>query len=114
MRVGKRHRLDLVVGNIDDRGAKPLMQTLDLGPHVDAKFRIEVGQGFVKQEKLWLAHQRAGNGNTLALAARKLAGAAISSATADLPRASPQPRVRQRNARHFKPKPMFRATVRFG
>ncbi|MNE89913.1 hypothetical protein D3C80_1873760 [compost metagenome] len=49
------------------------MQRLDLATHDDAQFRIEIGQGFVEQEHLRVAHDGTAHRNTLALAAGKLA-----------------------------------------
>ncbi len=40
--VGEGHRLHLVVGDVDDRRADLLMQTLDLGANLTAQFGIEV------------------------------------------------------------------------
>jgi len=53
------------------------VQLLDLGTHVDTKFRVEVGERLVEQEDVRLAHKRAAHGNTLALTAGELAGLAI-------------------------------------
>ncbi|MNT56961.1 hypothetical protein D3C72_1943010 [compost metagenome] len=39
----QRHRLDLVVGHIDDRGLHALVKPLDLGAHIDAQLGVEVG-----------------------------------------------------------------------
>ena len=49
---GQRHRLDLVVGDVDDRRAEPLVQLLDLGAHLDAQLGVEVGERLVEQEEL--------------------------------------------------------------
>ena len=73
----QRHRLDLVVGDIDDGLAEPLVQLLDLGAHLDPQLGVEVRQGFVEQEDLGLAHKRAAHRDALALAARKLTGLAV-------------------------------------
>ena len=71
--VGHRHRLDLVVGDIDRGGLELLMQRLDLGAHVDAQLGVEVGKRLVEQEHLRIAHDGAAHGDALALAAGKLA-----------------------------------------
>jgi hypothetical protein len=72
--VGERHRLDLVVGDVDHRGAQVLVQLADLHPHVHAQRRVEVRQRLVEQEDLGVAHDGAPDGHALALAARKLLG----------------------------------------
>ena len=49
--VGERHRLDLVVGDVDHGLAEPLVQPLDLGAHLVAQLGIEVGERLVEQEQ---------------------------------------------------------------
>ena len=49
------------------------MQRLDLGAHLHAKLGVEVGERFVEEEHLRLAHDGAAHRHALALAARKLA-----------------------------------------
>ena len=71
--VGHRHRLDLIVRDIDDRRLQRLMQRLDLGAHLHAQLGVEVGQRLVEQEQVGLAHDRAAHGDALPLAARELA-----------------------------------------
>ena len=71
--VGHRHGLDLVMRDIDRRGLEPLMQLLDLGPHRDAQFCIEVRQRLVEQKHLRIAHDGAAHRDALALAAGQLA-----------------------------------------
>ena len=75
--VGHGHRFDLVMGHIDGGCFEALVQFLDFGAHLHAKFGIQVGQRFVKQEHLRIADNGAAHGNALALATRKLAGIAI-------------------------------------
>ncbi len=67
--VGHGHGLDLVVGDVDDGRAQALVQALDLAAHLAAQLRIEVGQRFVEQEHLGLAHDGAADGDALARAA---------------------------------------------
>ena len=71
--VGERHGLDLIVRDVDRGRAHALAQLLDLGAHLHAQLRVEVGQGLVEQEHLGIAHDRPAHGDALALAARKLA-----------------------------------------
>ena len=53
----QRHRLDLVMRYVDDGRARLLVQALDFDPHVYAEFGVEIGQRFVEQEHLRLAHE---------------------------------------------------------
>ena len=74
---GLPHRLDLVVGDVDDGGAEVLVQLLDLGAHVDAQLGVEVRQRLVEQEHIRIAHDRAAHRDALALAAGELARLAV-------------------------------------
>lgn len=40
--VGQRHRLDLIVGDVDHRRRDFVVQALDLGPHLIAQLGVEV------------------------------------------------------------------------
>jgi hypothetical protein len=40
--VGHGHGLDLVVGHIDRRGLEPLVQFLDLDPHLHPQLGVKV------------------------------------------------------------------------
>ena len=73
----QRHRLDLVVGDVDDGEAEFLVQLLDLDAHLGAQLGVEVRQRLVEQKELRVLHQRAPDGDALALAARELAGFAV-------------------------------------
>ena len=68
--VGQRHGLDLVMRDIDHGGAELPVQLGDLEPRADAQRGVEVRQGFVEQEQPRLAHDRAADGDALALPAR--------------------------------------------
>ena len=46
------------------------MQLFNLDPHLFAKARIEIGQGFIEQERLRLAHDRAPHSDALTLPSR--------------------------------------------
>ncbi len=70
--VGERHRLELVVGDVDRRRRKPALQFADFDAHGDAQFGVEVRQGLVEQKRFWLAHDGAAHGDALALAAGEL------------------------------------------
>ena len=77
MRVGERHRLDLVVGDVDHGRARVAVQGRDLDTGLDPQRRVEVGERLVEQEHLRVAHDRAADGDALALAARELARLAV-------------------------------------
>ena len=55
--VGHRHRLRLVVGDIDRGRRRALVQQLQLRAHLHAQHRVEVGERLVEQEHLRVAHQ---------------------------------------------------------
>ena len=74
---GERHRLDLVVRDVDGGLVEPLVELLDLGPHLDAKLGVEVGERLVEEEEHRIAHERAAHGDALPLAAGKLARLAV-------------------------------------
>ena len=65
----ERHRLDLVVGDVDGRHAETLVQARELGAHPDAQLRVEVRERLVHQERGRLAHDRPSHRDPLALAA---------------------------------------------
>jgi hypothetical protein len=71
--VGHGHRLDLVMRDIDGGRLQPLVQFLNLGAHRHAQFCVEVGQRFVEQKHLRIAHDRPAHRHALALAAGELA-----------------------------------------
>ena len=68
-----RHRLDLVVGDVDRGRAEALVEARDLGARLDAELGVEVGERLVHQEHGRLAHDRATERDALALAAGQLA-----------------------------------------
>ena len=67
--VGERHRLDLIMGDVDHRDAQALVQSRKLDAHGDAETRVEVRERLVEQEEFWFAHDRAADRHALALAA---------------------------------------------
>ena len=73
----ERHRLDLVVRDVDGRDAEPLVQARQLGAHADAQLRVEVRERLVHQERGRLAHDRAAHRDALALTARERRGPAV-------------------------------------
>ena len=69
--VAKRHGLDLVVRDVDERGVDLLAQLDDLGAHLVAELRIKVRQRLVHQKDLRASDDGAADGHTLPLAAGK-------------------------------------------
>ncbi len=65
------HRLDLVVGDVEQRRAGFRLDALQFDAQVRAELRIERAQRLVHQEYPGIAHQRTADGDTLHLAARK-------------------------------------------
>ena len=70
--LAERHRLGLVVRDVDGRDAEPLVQLRERGAHADAQLRVEVRERLVEQERLRLAHDRAAHRDALPLAAGEL------------------------------------------
>ena len=73
----ERHRLDLVVRDVDGRDPETLVEACQLGAHVDAQLRVEVRERLVHQERSRFAHDRAAHRDALPLAAGERAGAAM-------------------------------------
>ena len=114
----ERHRLDLVVRDVDRRHAEPLVQPRQLGAHVDAELRVEVRERLVHQERGRLADDGAAHRDPLPLPARERAGTPFE----QLLEAEHARRPPQHDAsisafgvfRTLRPKPRFFATVRWG
>ena len=96
--VAHRHRLDLVVGDVDRGDAELALQRGDLGADLHAELGVEVRQRLVHQEHLRLAHDRPAQRDPLALAARELAGLAV-----EVARSSSSMRGRLAHARSISP-----------
>ena len=75
--VAHRHRLDLVVRDVDRGDAEVGLQLRDLGARLDAQLRVEVRERLVHQERRRLAHDRAAHRDALALAAGERARLAL-------------------------------------
>ena len=116
--VAERHRLGLVVRDVDGGDAEPRLQLGDVGAHLHAQLRVEVGERLVHQEHARLADDRAAHRHALALAAGQLPGLALEERRqleqlGDLAHARARARalgtlaIRSGNA-------MFAATVRYG
>ena len=69
----KRHRLNLIVRDIDDCCSSLLVEPLDFNAHVDAQLSVKIRERLVEQEHLRLTHERSAHGYALPLTARELA-----------------------------------------
>ena len=75
--VPERHRLGLVVRDVDRRHAEAGLERGDVGAHLHAELRVEVGQRLVHEEHRRLADDRSAHRDPLPLAAGELAGLAL-------------------------------------
>src|SRR6266542_1239694 len=75
--VPHRHRLDLVVGDVDRGDREALLQGGDLGPRGHPKLRVEVGQRLVHEEHLRLANDGAAHRDPLPLPSGQGLGFAV-------------------------------------
>ena len=75
--VAESHGLGLVVGDVYGRDAETALQPQDLGAHLAAQLRVEVGQRFVEQERVGLADDGPAHRHPLALAAGELRRLAV-------------------------------------
>ena len=75
--MAKRHRLDLVMRDVDGGCRQPLVQARELAAHAGPELRVEVGERLVHQERARLADQRAAHRDPLALAAGERGGLAV-------------------------------------
>src|SRR3984957_14717149 len=75
--VGRRHRLGLVVGDVNRGVTILVVQPSDFEPHLFAQVGIEIGQGLVEQQRFRLDDQGARQRHALLLSARQFAGIAL-------------------------------------
>ena len=75
--VGHRHRLDLIVRDVDHRDAQRALQVADLGAHVLPQLRIEIRQRLVHQADRRLGDDRPAERDALLLAAGELRRLAV-------------------------------------
>ncbi|CEI76402.1 Phenol hydroxylase [Pseudomonas aeruginosa] len=75
--VRQGHRLDLVVGHVDHGRRQFLVQPRQFQAHLHAQGGVEVGQRFVEEEYLRVAHDRPADRHPLPLAAGELARLAL-------------------------------------
>ncbi len=72
-----RHRLDLIVGDVDSRGLEPALQLDQLGPGLDPQLCVEIRKRLVHEKRLRLADDRARERDALALPTRQLCRLAV-------------------------------------
>ena len=72
-----RHRLDLVVGDVDGRRLEALVEPGELGAGLDAQLGVEVRERLVHEEHGRLADDRPAERDALALAARQFLRLAV-------------------------------------
>ena len=99
--VAERHRLGLVVRDVDGRRAQPRLERGDVGAHLDAQLGIEVRERLVHQEHA-AASARSRGPSPRAGAGRRRADRACARGTASS-RAARRPRARARRARPSAP-----------
>ena len=75
--VAHRHRLGLVVRDVQRGDADAALNPTDLGAHLHAKLGVEVGQRLVHQEDAGLADDGAAHRDALTLATREQSGLLI-------------------------------------
>ena len=71
--VAQRHRLLVVLGDVEDGGLELLEQPRQLQPHLVAQLGVDVAQRVVEQQDLGPAHQRPAQRRALLLPVRELA-----------------------------------------
>ena len=67
--VAERHRLGLVMGDVDRGDAQAALQPSDLGAHLAAELGIQVRQRLIEEERIRLSDDRAAHRDTLPLPA---------------------------------------------
>ena len=72
-RVGHRHRLLLIVRDVDEREPEIVLDRLQLELHLLAQLQVECAERLVEQQHLRPVHERAGERDALLLAAGELA-----------------------------------------
>ena len=70
--LSERHRLDLIVRDVDRGHAEPCVELRQRGAHPHAELRVEVGQRLVHEKRLRLPDDRAAHRDPLALTTRQV------------------------------------------
>ena len=75
--IAHRHRLGLVVGDVERRHAEPALDAKHLAAHLHAQLCVEIGQRLVHQEDGRLTDERPSHRHALTLPAGELARTAV-------------------------------------
>ena len=70
--IAERHRLNLIMGDVNRRYAQSGMESPEFRAHLHAKLGVQIGQGFVEEERLRVTNNGAAHRDALSLAAGKL------------------------------------------
>ncbi|MCY1301664.1 hypothetical protein D9M70_512890 [compost metagenome] len=70
--VRQRHRLDLVVRDVDRRDLQLVLKMFQLRAHLGAQLGVEIGEWLIHEKDARRAHDRTGERDALALAAGEL------------------------------------------
>ena len=76
-----RHRLDLIMGHVNEGRLQPLMQATNEGTRFYAQLGVEIGERLIHEEDRRFAYDGAANCHALTLTAGQLPGAAIQQVT---------------------------------
>ena len=112
------HRLDLVVGDVQDGASEPPVDLDELGAHRGAELRVQVGERLVEQEGDGVAHERTAERHPLLLAAG-LSSRGRRPSSPSIPSIVAVPLIRRSisaasTRRSFRPKARLPATVMWG
>ena len=75
--IAQRHRLGLVVRDVNGGGAQPILQPRDLRTHRHPQLGVQIRQRLVHQKRLGVADDGAAHGDPLALTAGQLSRLAV-------------------------------------
>ena len=115
--VPHRHRLGLVVRDVQGGDPELVLQGVDLGAHLHPELGVQVGQRFVHQERLRLPDDSPAHGDPLPLAAGQVLGFAVQQGGQREPVGGLPTRLRISSLGIriiFRAKPMFCPTVMCG
>jgi len=79
--VGDRHRLALIMRDVEDRDAEPIVERLQLRLHVLAQLAVERAEGLVEEEDGRIEYERARQCDALLLPPLSWLGRRLSNPT---------------------------------
>ena len=112
--VPERHRLDLVMRDVDRRHAELALQVLELGAHPCAELRIEIRERFVHQEEPRVRTMARASATRCRCPPESSAGAIEELVELQLGGGPDPLTIRAGDAPNLERKPMFSATVMCG